>query len=95
MTNNNSYDKLASLFKVVAHPIRLCILTQLKDKELCVRELVSLLHYQQAAVSQHLSLLRKNNLVKTRRVGKKVYYSLLQENAQLLKVISSLERYNS
>ncbi len=71
----NKYAQLASLYRVLANPSRLEILQVLSEGEVCVRQIEERTHYRQAYISQQLSILRDEKLVKKRRVGKKVYYS--------------------
>ena len=73
--NTAKYDELAHLFKTLAHPTRLGILNALKIKEHAVHELQEIICCRQANLSQHLSILRKANLVVTRKVGKEIYYA--------------------
>ena len=70
------YLDLAELFKVFADSTRLKLLSALLDKELCVCDLAEKLSMTQSAVSHQLNLLRRSKLVKTRREGKSVFYSL-------------------
>jgi ArsR family transcriptional regulator len=66
----------ASVCKGLADPKRLLIIDALRDGELSVGEICELLDLPQANVSQHLSILRDKGLVKTRRDGQYIYYSL-------------------
>ncbi|MCF8480914.1 MAG: metalloregulator ArsR/SmtB family transcription factor [Rhodospirillum sp.] len=66
----------------MAHPARLKILCWLAVRERSVGELEHLLSERQPAVSQQLSRLREDNLVTTRRVGKQVYYNLVEGEAE-------------
>ena len=68
--------ELGELFKVFADPSRLRILSALGAGELCVCDLVETLGMSQSAVSHQLALLRGARLVRYRREGKTVYYSL-------------------
>ncbi len=70
------FDLHADIFKVLANPKRLEIIHLIREKELTVKELEEMLDMRQANISQHLMILRENNLVKTRREGTKIYYSL-------------------
>ena len=70
------FDLHADVFKVLANPKRLEIIHLIRDRELPVGELEEMLDMRQANISQHLMILRENNLVKTRREGTKIYYSL-------------------
>jgi DNA-binding transcriptional ArsR family regulator len=67
---------LADFFKVFGDSTRIRILYALYESELCVCDLSELLSVSQSAVSHQLALLRANKLVKYRRDGKTVYYSL-------------------
>jgi ArsR family transcriptional regulator len=67
---------LAEFFKVFGDATRLRIIYYLSRHELCVADLSTLVQMQQSAVSHQLKLLRLQRLVKTRREGKIVYYSL-------------------
>ena len=69
-------DEAANYLKALGHEGRLMILCHLIDGEKSVTELESLLASRQAAVSQQLARLRFEGLVKARRDGKVIYYSL-------------------
>ena len=70
----------AAYLKTLAHEGRLMILCHLGSGEKAVGELEALLDIRQAAVSQMLARLRDEALVKTRRDGKTIYYSLADQN---------------
>ena len=84
--------KTASDFlKAISHESRLLILCHLVSGEKSVTELESLLSARQAAVSQQLSRLRLEGLVKPRREGKAIYYSLTDDRPkQILEVVYDL-----
>lgn len=67
---------LAEAFKVLSDPTRVKIIFALSKAELCVCDLSALLSMQDSAVSHHLRLLRALKLVKYRKEGRIVYYSL-------------------
>ena len=73
------YD-LAELFKVFGDSTRVRILFALFGAELCVCDLSEALDMTQSAISHQLQILRTNKLVKSRREGKQVYYSLADEH---------------
>ena len=73
-------EMAAAFLKTLAHEGRLMILCHLGQGEKSVGELESLLAIRQAAVSQMLARLRDEGLVKTRREGKTIYYSLANED---------------
>ena len=67
---------LADFFKVFGDSSRLKTLWALRQGELCVTHLAELLGMSTPAVSYQLKILRRTRLVRTRRVGKNIYYSL-------------------
>lgn len=69
------YD-LAELFKVFGDSTRIKILYALFEEELCVCDIAQLLNVSQTAVSHQLRVLKTNKLVKCRKEGKNVFYSL-------------------
>lgn len=85
-----SAEAAAAYLKTLAHEGRLMILCHLGSGEKSVGELEDLLEIRQAAVSQMLARLREEGLVKTRREGKTIFYSLADDNTY--EVISLLYR---
>ena len=75
MNENTLYD-LADLFKVFGDSTRLRILCVLMEQEICVADLADTLEMTQSAISHQLRTLKQSKLVKSRRDGKMVYYSL-------------------
>ena len=75
MNENTLYD-LADLFKVFGDSTRLRILCVLMEQEICVADLADTLEMTQSAISHQLRTLKQSKLVKARRRGKMVYYSL-------------------
>lgn len=71
---------LSELFQALADETRTKILYLLADRELCVCDLASVLELSLPAVSHHLRLLKTMRLVKYRRDGKNVYYSLSDDH---------------
>lgn len=69
------YD-LAELFKVFGDSTRIRILFVLFEAEVCVCDLAEALNMTQSAISHQLRILKQNKLVKSRREGKSVFYSL-------------------
>lgn len=68
--------RAANLLKSMGNPARLMVLCQLTVGEKSVGELERAVPMSQSALSQHLALLRMRKLVKTRRAGQSIYYSL-------------------
>src|SRR5687767_471017 len=67
---------LADTFRVLGDPTRVKILDALSGGELCVCDIAALVHISESAVSHQLRLLRGMRLVRPRRAGRLVYYSL-------------------
>jgi ArsR family transcriptional regulator len=70
------YKMKADLCRTLADPKRLIIINELQSGELAVGKLAEKLDLQQAMVSRHLLVLRERGVVKSRREGTSVYYSL-------------------
>lgn len=69
------YD-LAEIFKVFGDSTRIKILYVLFEQEMCVCDIAQLLNMTQSAISHQLKILKQSRLVKNRREGKAVFYSL-------------------
>ena len=81
-------DEASTLVKALANKQRLMILCLLVDRERAVGELNGLLDLSQSALSQHLAVLREENLVNTRRDGQTIHYSLMDGPAlRILQVL--------
>ena len=79
------YD-LAEFFKVFADSTRMKIIYALMENELCVCDLANIVNTTQSAISHQLKILRQSKLVKFRKEGKVVYYSLDDEHiSQIVK----------
>lgn len=84
-------ERASALLKALGHEGRLMILCHLAKCERSVTELEQLLSARQAAVSQQLSRLRLEGLVKARRDGKVIYYSLTDDRPrQIMEVVYDL-----
>ncbi len=77
------YD-LAELFKVFGDTTRIRILYALFESELCVNDMAQLLGLSQTAVSHQLRVLKNNKLVKFRKEGKIIFYSLSDDHVKSL-----------
>ncbi|HBT51311.1 MAG TPA: metalloregulator ArsR/SmtB family transcription factor [Bacteroidales bacterium] len=75
------YD-LAELFKVFGDSTRIKILWALDESEMCVCDIAFLLNMTQSAISHQLRVLKQAGLVKSRREGKIVFYSLEDEHVK-------------
>jgi len=83
------YD-LAELFKVFGDSTRIRILFVLFEAEVCVCDIATTLNMTTSAISHQLKILKNNKLVKARRVGKSIFYSLADEHVRTI-VGSGLE----
>ena len=75
---------LSELFKLFGDSTRIRILYCLFESELCVCDIATLLHMTQSAISHQLSVLKKGKLVKSRRSGKTVFYSLADAHVRTM-----------
>lgn len=75
---------VAELYKLFSDYSRVRILYLLAERELCVCDLTALMDINQSAISNHLRLLRNGKLVKSRREGKNVYYSLADRHVETI-----------
>ncbi len=76
--------RASGLLKAMSNPVRLLVLCQLAEGEKSVGELEGVVDVSQSALSQHLALLRSRGLVKFRREGQTLYYSLNGREAPAL-----------
>lgn len=76
LPNEEEIYDLSELFKVLGDPTRTKILTVLEIHELCVNDIASALDMTKSAVSHQLRILRQSRLIKARREGKEIIYSL-------------------
>ena len=77
------YD-VAELFKVFGDSTRTRILTALFESEMCVCDIGKLLNMTKSAISHQLRILRQNKLVKARKSGKEVFYSLADNHVKII-----------
>ena len=77
------YD-LAELFKVFGDSTRIRILYVLFEAELCVCDIAQTLNMTQSAISHQLRILKQSKLVKNRREGKQVFYSLADDHVRTI-----------
>jgi DNA-binding transcriptional ArsR family regulator len=82
--NEIEINKMAEFFKVFGDHTRMQILITLLKEELCVQCITDMTQVSQSAISHQLRLLKASGLVKTRREGKKIYYSLDDEHIKII-----------
>ena len=73
---------IADLFKGFADPTRVHILTLLQERELCVTEIAEAVELSQSAISHQLRILKQMHLIKFRREGKNIWYSLADDHVK-------------
>jgi DNA-binding transcriptional ArsR family regulator len=83
-------DKVAALLKTMSHPIRLKILCLLQEKEMTVGEIREQVKTTNANVSQHLSLLRGQGILSTRKDANFIFNRI--EDARVVELISSMRQ---
>lgn len=84
MPDETELDSLAELFKVFEDPTRIRILFVLFETEVCVCDLARALNMTQSAVSHQLRILKQSRLVKNRREGKSMFYSLADDHVRTM-----------
>ncbi|KUN82758.1 ArsR/SmtB family transcription factor [Streptomyces griseoruber] len=85
------YQLKAEFFKTLGHPARIRVLELLSEREHAVAEMLPEVGIEPAHLSQQLAVLRRANLVITRREGSTVYYSLTSPQiAELLRVARTI-----
>ena len=80
LINEETLYDVAELFKAFADTTRIKIISVLKEEELCVGAISELINVSQSAVSHQLRVLKNSKIVKPRREGKQMYYSLDDEH---------------
>ena len=70
------YETQADIFKALAHPTRLFIISQLSCCEKCVCEITALVDADTSTISKHLSILKNAGIVETEKKGSNIYYRL-------------------
>ncbi|WP_343594853.1 metalloregulator ArsR/SmtB family transcription factor [Acinetobacter sp.] len=85
-------DEIVGVLKSLANKDRLLILTLLLSEELNVSEIEEKSKIQQPTLSQQLMILRKNEVVKTRRVGKQIFYSIKDD--RFVSIVNSVYQFH-
>ena len=88
LIRENDLEKMSETLKAVAHPVRLQIVNILMNGERSVGDLVRTLGTKQSLTSQQLSILKSRGVLKSRRNGNVVFYSL--ENKGVRNIMSSI-----
>ncbi len=80
LEKENVLNEAAEFFRIFGDATRLKILSSIQNQELCVCDIASVVTSSQSAVSHQLRMLRNLKVVKSRKVGKEVFYSLDDEH---------------
>lgn len=84
MPDEQELNDLADLFKIFGDYTRIRILFVLSESEVCVCDLAQALNMTQSAISHQLKILKQSRLVKSRREGKSIFYSLADEHVETI-----------
>lgn len=83
------YDEAAEMLKVLAHPVRLCIVNRLLEAGECnVTTMHTCLNTPQSTISQHLQKLRSAGIVESRRSGLEIFYKV--KNKKVVQLINDI-----
>ena len=77
-------EQIAELFKGFADPTRVHILSLLQQRELCVTDIAEAVELSQSAISHQLRILKQMHLIKFRREGKNILYSLADDHVKTI-----------
>lgn len=77
-------ERIAELFKAFGDPTRVQILSNLLGRELCVNDIADAVALSQSAVSHQLRILKQMHLIKYRRDGKNILYSLADDHVKTI-----------
>lgn len=80
MLNVEEITQISNLFKVLGDSTRVKVVWALKDREMCVCDIAATLEMTKSAISHQLKTMKDYNVVKCRRVGKNIFYSLNDEH---------------
>lgn len=84
MPEEEELNDLAELFKIFGDATRIRIFFVLFEAEVCVCDLAETLNMTQSAISHQLRILKQSRLVKSRREGKSIFYSLADEHVRTI-----------
>lgn len=87
--NNMGNQLISNVFKALAHPTRIQILKLLKDGERCVCEILPNLDSEQSNTSQHLTVMKNQGILDSRKEGSKVIYMV--KNPEVFKMVDLAE----
>ncbi len=82
MPKEDMFYKIAEFFKIIGDQTRTKILFALDQNEMCVCDIANVLNMSKSSISHQLAILRKSGIVKYRKEGKEVYYTLDDEHVK-------------
>lgn len=82
--NRETLEQIADLFKGFADSTRVHILSLLVERELCVTEIADAVDLSQSAISHQLRILKQMHLIRFRREGKNILYSLADDHVKTI-----------
>ena len=82
--DKQTLEDIAELFKGFSDPTRVQILSNLVDRELCVTDIAEAVELSQSAISHQLRILKQMHLIKFRREGKNILYSLADDHVKTI-----------
>ena len=84
MPDDDLLFDVSDFFKILGDSTRLRILWALDQSEMCVCDIANLLNMTKSSISHQLKILKMDRLVKNRKIGKEVYYSLNDEHVKMV-----------
>jgi ArsR family transcriptional regulator len=84
MPSKEIMEQIAELFKGFGDPTRVHILSLLTERELCVTDIAEAVELSQSAISHQLRILKQMHLIKFRREGKNILYSLADDHVKTI-----------
>jgi ArsR family transcriptional regulator len=88
MPDNNEIEALSAFFKMMGDPTRIKMMCVMAQGEMCVQDIASALDMTKSAISHQLSGLKENKIVKSRREGKNVFYSIDDDHVHTVLTIA-------
>ena len=83
------YNNIAQMLRIIAHPCRLNIIEMLRAGEMQVTKIQEQVHCKQSVTSQHLIKMKNKGVLKSRRKGNAMFYSIA--NFEVLKILKCLK----
>ena len=87
MPSDETIDRLSEFYKIMGDATRCRLICALQVGEMCVCDLCNVLSMSKSSISHQLAKMRESGIVKSRREGKEVYYSL--DDAHVLEILST------